>query len=646
MKFKTLGKKLTVAICAMLVFSVAVIILSTLMLSLNHSDTIMQEKSQASMNVLQNEVNSQLDRLASIYKTMEKSGALSEVITTGVSGKASTEWAENTSSDSDFLSVVKTDGSTVWSSPSFTVSNVNFTSALGGTVTTGIAVSPDGKLTLQYITPVKANGAIIGAAVAGMDLADTAFLDEAKEISGAEVTLFNGKIRYSTTVINEEGNRAVGTEMSAAVAAKVIDKGENYQGTADILGQKHFVEYRPMIDMNGKIVGAYFAGFSSYDSDLSFLGMVGIAVVIAIAATIATALLLSMLIRKNITKPITVAEKLATNMAEGNLNIPDSDFRFNDDEIGRFIRNLEYTKRTLNSYIVDISRILSNMAEGDFSGKPSVTYIGEFIEIERSFEKIDRTLCAIIGNMNCSADDVMIGSTQIAEGATMLAEGTTRQATAIEQLSSSIDSISDQIHHTADNAAKANQLSQKSHDAISEQNSEMGAMLDAMKEIRTKSNEISDIIQTIDDIAFQTNILALNASIEAARAGIAGKGFAVVANEVGNLAAKSAEAANDTNVLISATIEAITNGVRIAENTAQTMKDVMEYSDKTNVLISEITEAATEQAEAVRQVTVGIAQISEVVQQNSATAEQTAASCEELSGQSKMLKEQVEILKA
>ena len=134
----------------------------------------------------------------------------------------------------------------------------------------------------------------------------------------------------------------------------------------------------------------------------------------------------------------------------------------------------------------------------------------------------------------------------------------------------------------------------------------MERMLEAMDQIEKQSEAISEVIKSIEDIAFQTNILALNAAIEAARAGEAGKGFAVVADEVRNLASKSAESANSTRELISSTINAVQNGSGIAKQTAETLE-----------------------------------QISQVIATNSATAEESAASCEELSAQSRLLQEQV-----
>ncbi len=644
MKIKSLGTKLTVIACIMIAISVLIVIFSTIMLSSSHSNTIMQEKSGASLRVLKYEIDNQADRLGVIFSTMESSGAATGAIS-GSTSAVEADWQKHSGTENDFMAIIKSDGTVAWKSSNYVLLDYDYKLALDGKTRSGIVKDSCAGLTLQYISPVTSGGATVGTAVIGMYLSENSYLDSISEITGAEVTLFNGTTRYATTVFNDDGNRAVGTDMSQNVAQTVINEGNIYQGTADILGQKHFVDYEPMYDIDGNIVGAYFAGFSSAESDSSFVFMTIIAIVIAAAATIATAAVLFFLIRRSVTKPIAIAEQLAQSMKAGELSVADANFNFADDEIGRFVKDLEATKHSLNSYIGDISHVLSCMADSNFGEKPSVEYMGDFAEIKTSFEKINSTLYGVITNMNASADDVMVGANQIADGAQMLAEGTTRQATAIDELSSSIESINAKVENTARNAEEANSLSEHSRTKISQQNEEMETMLSAMEDIRAKSVEISDINKTIDDIAFQTNILALNAAIEAARAGEAGKGFAVVADEVRNLAAKSAEAASHTNELITATVEAVTNGVQIARNTAETMKEVMEYSENTDRLIGEITTAAEEQAEAVRQVTIGIGQISDVVQQNSATAEQTAASCEELSGQSRMLKEQVEMLR-
>ena len=165
----------------------------------------------------------------------------------------------------------------------------------------------------------------------------------------------------------------------------------------------------------------------------------------------------------------------------------------------------------------------------------------------------------------------------------------------------------------------------------------MEEMSKAMAEITEKSNEIGKIIKTIDDIAFQTNILSLNAAIEAARAGAAGKGFAVVADEVGNLAQKSAKAAKNTGELIEETKDAVERGARITRETGESLSAVVERAGKINDMIFEITKETERESQSVGQLTRGMEQISSVVQTNSATAEESAASSEELSAQASLL---------
>ena len=197
--------------------------------------------------------------------------------------------------------------------------------------------------------------------------------------------------------------------------------------------------------------------------------------------------------------------------------------------------------------------------------------------------------------------------------------------------------ISHSIQASTKTAGEAYKLQGEAGVAVLQSNEKMEEMRKAMDDITAKSNEISKIIKTIDDIAFQTNILSLNAAIEAARAGAAGKGFAVVADEVGNLAQKSAKAAQNTGLLIEETKDAVERGARISRETGESLSTVVERAGRINNMIFEITKETERESQGMSQLTVGMEQISSVVQTNSATAEESAAASEELSGQAGIL---------
>ncbi len=246
---------------------------------------------------------------------------------------------------------------------------------------------------------------------------------------------------------------------------------------------------------------------------------------------------------------------------------------------------------------------------------------------------INRTLRRVIGGLNESSDQVYSAAHQISGASQNLAEGATEQAASLEETSSALEQMASMTRQNADNANKTNDTNKRNNKLIGDGATAVKNMSTAMGEINDSAEKISRIIKTIEDIAFQTNLLALNAAVEAARAGEAGKGFAVVADEVRNLAQRSAQAARDTTELIEGTVTRVKNGSEIANQLDSSFTEIETGSSAVSRLIAEITSATNEQAQGVDQVNTAVAQMDKVTQQNAANAEETASSSEELSSQ-------------
>jgi methyl-accepting chemotaxis protein len=337
--------------------------------------------------------------------------------------------------------------------------------------------------------------------------------------------------------------------------------------------------------------------------------------------------------------PVRESSDVLSELSKGNLDV-----RVTGDFKGDFalIKDaLSNTIETLKGYISDITYVLGEMAKGVLTVGIESEYKGDFAALKESINKSIGAFNSVLNDINAAAEEVSMGTEQVSGSSQVISKGSLEQASALEELTQAISLIADQTRQNAESANTASQLSQKAKDDAEIGNEKMKALQSAMQEINESSTSISKIIKTIDGIAFQTNILALNAAVEAARAGVHGKGFAVVAEEVRNLAARSATAANETTELIDASIKKTKAGAELANVTADALLDIVKGVETTVNVSGEIAEASEEQAAGIGQINKGIVQLSAGVQNNSATAEEMAASSQEIAGQAIMLKEMV-----
>lgn len=356
----------------------------------------------------------------------------------------------------------------------------------------------------------------------------------------------------------------------------------------------------------------------------------------AFFAVMVLASTLYFLIKKSL-KPLEGMARVGKKVSKGDFS--ESISYLKDDEIGQIGQGFKQVTENIREITSDLEEKLEELSKGNFRVdlEDEEKYQGEYRPLIDSLRNIRAQLNGTILEIQKSASEVSSTSEQVSNGAQSLSQGATEQASSVEELSASMSEIADSIKVTTKKAEDAKGLSERVGEAVTVSTGKMEEMTRAMAEITEKSTEIEKIIKTIDDIAFQTNILSLNAAIEAARAGEAGKGFAVVADEVGNLAQKSAKAAQNTGLLIEETKDAVERGAKISRETGESLSTVVERAGKINTMIFEITKETERESEGMSQLTVGMEQISAVVQTNSATAEESAAASEELSGQAAIL---------
>ncbi len=385
---------------------------------------------------------------------------------------------------------------------------------------------------------------------------------------------------------------------------------------------------------------------SEGDKLSSMLNITSIVLAVLIAVVLTISLFIASYMGKSIARgialPLEDLGKRFSTFAAGDLSsaFPETD---SDDEVSDIIKQAAKMADNLNILINDIGELLGQMANGNYVIRTQVEekYTGDFFRLLEAMRNMKVQMTATLAAIEEASEQVAAGSGNIAEAAQALAEGSTEQAGAVQELQATIMNITETVMQSSESADDSYQQARRYADDAEKSREQMDTMLLAMERISQTSNKIGNIISEIESIASQTNLLSLNASIEAARAGDAGRGFAVVADQIRDLADQSAKAAVSTRKLIEGSMMEISEGSQAAQLASTSILNVVEGIKCIAETSKNLSVMAETQAEAMKEAEKGITQISEVVQSNAATAEESSATSEELSAQTISLNEYI-----
>lgn len=330
---------------------------------------------------------------------------------------------------------------------------------------------------------------------------------------------------------------------------------------------------------------------------------------------LAVSILVILRMTSSISKPVKNVTSRMISLSDGDLHTEVTDVG-SGDELEVMTRTLADTIESVKRYISDIRQVLSGVADGNLQIAPQVEYKGDFTLIRNSLGTILKSMNGTITGFRAAAMRLSGMAEELSGQSGQLHQASLEQNQAAEALVDEVTHVKEQLVGVTKSSDQAHAMTGEITRKVQEANTQMAALSKAMNDISSNVQEITSIVKAIDDIAFQTSILALNASVEAAHAGSVGQGFAVVAEEVKELAGKSAQAAQSAVEIVANIRSVIQTGVELNACTAESLQSIYGVSSRISEISDQLVTAVQGQEEALISMEERIATISSIADRN------------------------------
>ncbi len=418
-------------------------------------------------------------------------------------------------------------------------------------------------------------------------------------------------------------------------AVERVSTGETGAAEFPVGGEKMLVAFSPIRGTQWSLV------IQIPKSDYGhFINGAMLLSILATLAGLAASVLLIRRFARSISQPVKRVTDRMVALSNGDLHtdvLPVS----TGDELEVMTQTLDATLESLNRYISDIQQVLTHVAGGDLRTGPQVGYKGDFMLIRSSLCTITDSMNETLLGFRCAADRLTAMAEQLSGQSAQLHQASLEQNQSTEELVREVGNVKDRLADVTKNSGQTRSQTEEITQRVQKANKQMAALSSAMDDISANAQQITKTAKAIEDIAFQTNILSLNASVEAARAGSAGKGFAVVANEVKQLAAKSAEAAQSATEMVNNTKAIIQTGVLLTADTAGSLHAISDVSAQISTISDQLATAVQGQELALNAMEERIATISAIADRNLQNAGETEQSSGLLAKEAEALQSQV-----